>query len=134
MGAEECAQACSCGDVACALTCAANDMNPVTEAFLNCYQTKCMSAGVAVAVKDHDCSTSGCPAVCECIEANCEDTDGACHEDPTCEAAEECAQACSCGDVACALTCAANDMNPVTAAFLNCYQTKCMSAGSSVMI
>merc|ERR1712046_130054 len=85
--AEECAQECSCGDVGCVTSCVAASNGPVTQTFFGCYQAKCKSAGMEVKVADHDCSTSGCPAVCECLEANCESYDEACHDDAACEAA-----------------------------------------------
>merc|ERR1712154_342817 len=66
------------------------------------------------------------------LGSNCEDTDQACHADPACEEAEECAMMCACGDVQCALNCAAANPSGATSAFLGCYQAKCMSSMSVV--
>merc|ERR1712187_652685 len=129
---EECAMMCACGDVQCVLDCVSKDATPssATQAFLGCYQSKCQSAHLEVKASDHDCTTSGCPAVCECLEAHCEYTDEACHADPQCEETEECAMMCACGDVQCVLDCVSKDATPssATQAFLGCYQSKCQSA------
>merc|ERR1712151_971626 len=129
--AEECAENCACGDTACAAACAASSNSPATQNFFGCYQANCASlddtSAVSTLKDEHDCSTFGCPSVCECIEAKCEAADQACHQDPSCEAAEECAENCACGDTACAAACAASSNSPATQNFFGCYQANCAS-------
>jgi len=95
-------------------------------------KANCPSAAAAAAALP-DCSTTACPAKCQCAEQHCHKEISDCLADTACARGQACAEACPCGDDKCLAGCALKHPTPKGLVTLKCMKANCPSATAAAV-
>merc|ERR1712063_124767 len=138
-----CVSKCLCGDSKCLVAC--NEANPAPELanpLLQCVLEECAACGAADAMfleamemtraQKVDCSSTGCPAKCDCAFSRCQVPLAACLADEACGSQQACVSKCPCGDSKCLVACnEANTAPELANPLLQCVLEECAASGAA---